>query len=106
MAKPIECYPTEQRCECCGALRTPAGADSGHDYPAAVVVRILAFIAEKSPSLAILLIYRIAGNTEREIAAKLKISQQAVHDRIARAQQIVLSGSKQNKSIKTMLLDD
>ena len=88
--KPIEAYPDKKRCELCGATITDAGIDPYPDHPAAETVRRLAFLADQSPSLAIVLIHRIAGRTERQIAAKLKITHQAVHGRLVRARKAVL----------------
>ena len=83
--KPIESYPDKKHCELCGALKTDSGNDPLPDYSAANVIRRLAFIADTSPSLAILLVHHIAGRTEQEIADKLKVTQQAVHNRITHA---------------------
>jgi hypothetical protein len=93
--KPIEAYPDKKHCELCGALKTDNGIDPLPDYSASSVIRKLAFIADASPSLAILLVHHIAGRTEQEIADKLKITQQAVHGRIAHAQKFILLLSKQ-----------
>ena len=92
--KPIESYPDKEHCEMCGALKMDSGIDPISDHTAAEVIKRLAFIADTSPSLAILLIHHIAGRTEREIAAKLKITHQAVHGRIARAQKTILAVCK------------
>lgn len=87
----IESCPDQKRCELCGALKTSEGVDSSPDHSAAELIRRLAFIADAAPSLAILLIHHIAGRTEREIAEKLKITQQAVHAKISKAQKTILS---------------
>jgi DNA-directed RNA polymerase specialized sigma24 family protein len=89
--KPIEAYPDKSRCELCGALKTDGGVDPGVEHTASETIRRLAFIADRSPSLAVLLIHHVAGRTEREIAAKLHISPPAVHGRIARAQKTMLA---------------
>jgi hypothetical protein len=89
--KPIESFPDKDHCEMCGALKTENGIDPAPNRSGAEVIRRLAFIAETSPSLAILLIHHIAGRTEREIAVKLKITHQAIHGRIARAQKTMLA---------------
>ena len=89
--KPIESYPDKNHCELCGALKTENGIDVAQEHTGAEVIRRLAFIADTSPSLAILLIHHVAGRTEREIASKLKITHQAVHGRIARAQKTMLA---------------
>jgi len=68
-----------------------SGIDPISDHTAAEVIKRLAFIADTSPSLAILLIHHIAGRTEREIAEKLKITHQAVHSQITRAQKTILA---------------
>jgi DNA-binding transcriptional regulator LsrR (DeoR family) len=75
----------------CGAFKTDNGIDPVQKYSAADVIRRLAFIADKTPALALLLIYYIAGRTEREIAAKIHKSQPAIHEQIAKARAIVLS---------------
>jgi predicted transcriptional regulator len=78
----------------CGALITENGADPIPDYTAACVIKRLAIIAEKTPSLAILMIHHIAGKTERDIAVRLGISHQAVHERIERAKKNILAISR------------
>jgi len=88
--KPIESYPDKRRCEMCGALRVDDDADSGIEHEASEVVRRLAFVADKSPSLAILMIHYIAGQTERDIAASLGITHQAVHRKITNAKKAML----------------
>jgi len=88
--KPIESYPDKRHCELCGALITEGGIDPLPDYPAVEAIRRLALIAEQSPSLAILMVHHIAGQTEREIAAKMGITHQAVHQKIAHAQKAML----------------
>ena len=93
--KPLESYPDKRRCEMCGALRVDDDADSGVEHEALEVIRKLAFVADTSPSLAVLLIYKIAGRTEREIAVKLHVTQQAIHGRIVRSQKTMLSICKQ-----------
>jgi predicted transcriptional regulator len=75
----------------CGAVVTEDGADSLPDHTALEVIRKLAFIADTSPSIAILLIHTIAGRTEREIANKLGITHQAVHERIVSARKAILA---------------
>jgi len=89
--KPIEEYAENKRCEMCGAEIIDGEPDAMPYYPAAEVVRRLAFIADDCPQLAILMMHRIAGRTEREIAGKLGITQQAVHGRLARAKKRMLS---------------
>jgi len=88
--RPIESYPDERHCEMCGALRVDDEADPLPDYTALEVMRRLAFIADQSPSLAILMIHHIVGRTEREIAAKLGITHQAVHRKIVNAKKAML----------------
>lgn len=89
--KPIESYPDKKHCEMCGALITEAGNDGGDTHSFAEVIARLAFVADTSPSLAILLIHHIAGRTEREIAVKMKISQPAIHAKIVKAEKDILS---------------
>jgi len=96
----IESYPDKNHCELCGALKTDSGVEPTPDHSGAEVIRRLAFLADKSPSIALILIHHIAGRTEREIAARLKISHQAVHERISRAQKSILPICNQNISIK------
>jgi DNA-directed RNA polymerase specialized sigma24 family protein len=60
-------------------------------YPAAEVVRRLAFLADECPQLVMILIYRIAGRTQREIAKKMGVSQPAIHGRLKRAEKRMLS---------------
>ena len=92
--RPIESYPDKRRCEMCGAVITEAGVDPLVEHEAVEVVRRMAFIADTSPSLAILMIHHIAGRSERDIAARLGITHQAVHDRIVHAKKAILAMKK------------
>jgi DNA-directed RNA polymerase specialized sigma24 family protein len=83
--KPIELYADAKHCEMCGALVTDAGADPVPDYTASEVIRRLAFVADKSPDLAVVLINFIAGRSQVEIASRLHISKQAVNQKIKKA---------------------
>jgi len=100
--KQIEQVADRRRCEMCGALIVDGETDRPPD-DAAELVRRLAFIADVSPSLAILLVHHIARRTEREIAAKLKVSPSAIHKRIVRARRAISSiemlGGKQSAPI-------
>ncbi len=87
----IDNIPANPRCECCGAEIIDGQPDAMPYYPAAEVVRRLAFLADECPQLATLLIYRIAGRTEREIASRLGITHQAVHGRLRRAKKRMLA---------------
>ena len=87
--KPIESYPDKKHCESCGALIINGEADPQTEHSGAEVIRRLAFIADQSPSLAILMIYHIVGRKEQEIATKLHINQSNVSRRIARAHKVI-----------------
>jgi len=87
--KPIESYPDKKHCELCGALKTDSGNDPLPDYSAANVIRRLAFIADTSPSLAILLVHHIAGRTEQEIAWKTHKPQAVIHEQIKKANKTI-----------------
>ena len=89
--KPLEQLADSRHCELCGALRTPDGADPVPDHPAAEMIRRLALVATECPALAILLIHHVAGRSERQIAAAMKLPQSTVHDRIKRAQKEIRS---------------
>jgi hypothetical protein len=89
--KPIESYPDKKHCELCGALKTDEGIDPYPDRSAAEVIRKLAFIAETSPVLAVLLIHHIAGKSEREIAKSMHRSQPTIHEKITKAKRTILS---------------
>jgi len=87
--KPIESYPDNKHCELCGALKTDEGIDPVPEHSQAEVIQRVAFIADQSPSLAILMIHHIVGRTESEIAAKLHINQSSVSRRITRAHKVI-----------------
>lgn len=87
--KPIEKYADKQCCELCGARITAGGIDPVHERTGAEVMRRLAFIADKSPAVALLLVHHIAGRTERKIAALTKMSPATVHRKIIRVKQLV-----------------
>jgi len=87
--KPIEAYPDEKHCETCGALIVNGESDPKSEHSGAEVIRRLAFIADQSPSLVILMIYHIVGRTEQEIATKLDINQSTVSRRITRAHKVI-----------------
>ena len=89
--KPIEAYPDKKHCELCGAMLTNDGVDPIGEHSAVEVVRRLAFIADSSPSLALLMVHRIAGRTEREIAAKTRRSQSDIHRQIVKSASIIES---------------
>ena len=89
--KPVEAYPSQKYCELCGAVKTENGIDPRPERSGVEVIRRLAFIADNSPSLEVLLIYRIAGRTEREIAKKLGRPQSTIHDQIAKASKAIRS---------------
>ena len=88
--KPIEAYADKKHCELCGAVVLD-GLPDRPDRTGAEVIRRLAFIADTSPSIAILMIHHIAGRTEREIAKRLKVSPAAAHGRIVRAKKRMLA---------------
>lgn len=87
--KPIESFPGQTYCELCGAVKTDEGTDPRPERSGVEVIRRLAFIADTSPSLAILLIHHIAGRTEREIAAKLRVNQSTVSRKINQAHKTI-----------------
>jgi hypothetical protein len=95
--KPIKAYPDKSRCELCGALKTDSGIDPGVEHTSAETIRRLAFIADRSSSLAVLLIYHVAGRTEAEIAQKLHINQSNVSRRISRAHKIIAQLTLENQ---------
>lgn len=91
--KNIETYAAPKCCELCGAEKSDDGTDPRPERSGAEVIRRLAFIADTSPALAILLIHHIAGRTEREIAVKLSKPQSTIHSQIARATRAIRSVS-------------
>jgi len=86
--KQIEAYADKKHCELCGAVVLNGQADRP-ERPGAEVIRRLAFIADTSPALALLMIHHIAGRTERQIAKKMRISHQAVHKKLTAAKRQV-----------------
>jgi hypothetical protein len=91
MSKPIESYADKKHCEMCGALITEEGIDQHTNHASLEVIRRLAFVAEKCPSLALLMIYHVAGRSERDIAKKIHVSHVAVHNRICKARRTILA---------------
>lgn len=83
----VDRLPDKKRCELCGAEIVGRDVDAKDERSGAEVIRRLAFLADQSPSLALLLIYHVVGRTEREIAERLKIDPATAHRRIKRAQQ-------------------
>ena len=84
--KPIEAYADRKRCEFCGADVVDGEADGKHERTEIEVLRRLAFLADSCPSLALILIQKIAGRSDLEVAKKFGISRQAVRQRIVRAE--------------------
>lgn len=83
----VERLPDKKRCELCGAEIVGRDVDAKDERSGAEVIRRLAFLADQSPSLALLLIYHVAGRTKREIAAKCGTSLGSVHRKIAKVEQ-------------------
>lgn len=77
----LEEYPDEKRCELCGQKLQPEETE----YSAQEFIRRLAFIADESPAIALLLIYSIAGRNYAEIGRKMKITRQAVRKKIKKS---------------------
>ena len=86
--KPIEAHADKKRCELCGAVVLNGQSDRP-ERAGAEVIRRLAFIADTSPAIALLMIYYIAGRTQREIAAQLRISQPAVYRKLKKVKSML-----------------
>ena len=87
--KPIESFPDVKKCEMCGAVRRGDESDSGTDRTAAEMLRLLALVADDDSGITLALLYHLSGRTGPEIAARLKISRQAVWKKIRRARRVM-----------------
>lgn len=78
MTNHIDRIPAPPKCEMCGQSLE----HDEKEYPAQELIIRLAFIAEKSPSIALLLVHHLAGRSYAELARKHKVSRQAVQQKV------------------------
>lgn len=85
MTNRIDRIPAPAKCEMCGQSL----AHDEKEYPAQELLIRLAFIADKSPSIALLLVHHLAGRTVRQIADKLRKPRSTIHYQLKKVGQIL-----------------
>ena len=78
MTNRIDNVPAPAKCEMCGQ----SIEHDEKEYPAQELLIRLAFIADKSPSIALLLVHHLAGRSYADLARQHKITRQAVQQKV------------------------